>query len=373
MSRRTFLQTVAGWGSTVLASPLLGGCQQAASPPREPTVSSPVTATSETEPTSVPTAGPSPTAQGAQPTAGSDPTAQVVLVKTQDRVAGVQKALDLYGLAALKGKDLFLKPNFNSADTPPGSTHNDILSVLMQRLQAAGASRITVGDRSGMGDTRKVMRQKGILSMADELGFETLVFDELEADDWERVELPDSHWKRGFAIPRPVLQADGIVQTCCLKTHRFGGHFTLSLKNSVGLAAKQVPGERHNYMTELHVSRHQRRMIAEINAAYAPDLIVLDGVEAFVNAGPDKGKRVDAEVILVGTDRVAVDAVGVAILRHLGTTAAVSRGPIFGQEQIARAVELGLGVSGPEAIELVTADADSRAYADQIQEILLQG
>jgi uncharacterized protein (DUF362 family) len=299
--------------------------------------------------------------------------AQVVLVKTQDRVAGIQKALDLYGLAALKGKDLFLKPNFNSADTPPGSTHNDTLRILVQRLQAAGATRITVGDRSGMGDTRRVMQKKEILRMADELGFETLVFDELEADDWERTELSDGHWKKGFAMPRPVLQADGIVQTCCLKTHRFGGHFTLSLKNSVGFAAKQVPGESYNYMDELHRSRHQRRMIAEVNAAYAPDLIVLDGIEAFVNGGPAKGKRVDAEVILVGTDRVAVDAVGVAILRHFGTTAAVSRGPIFEQEQIARAVELGLGVSGPEGIELVTDDPDSRTYADQIQEILLQG
>jgi uncharacterized protein (DUF362 family) len=299
--------------------------------------------------------------------------AQVILVRTQDRVEGIQKALELWGLGALQGKDLFLKPNFNSADTPPGSTHNDTLSALVTELQAANVGRIIVGDRSGMGSTRRVMQQKEIFGMADELGFETLVFDELGADDWEMVQVPDGHWDRGFAVPRPVLQADGIVQTCCLKTHRFGGHFTLSLKNSVGLAAKRVPGESYNYMNELHNSRHQRRMIAEINAAYEPDLILLDGVEAFVSGGPDKGEQVSAEVILVGVDRVAVDAVGVAILRHLGTTPAVSRGSIFEQEQIARAVELGLGVSRPEAIELVADDPDSQDYAAQIQEILLQG
>ena len=44
------------------------------------------------------------------------------------------------------------------------------------------------------------------------------------------------------------------------------------------------------------------------------------------------------EVVLAGTDRVAVDAVGVALLRHFGTTPEVSRGAIFEQEQIARAV-----------------------------------
>ena len=55
-------------------------------------------------------------------------------------------------------------------------------------------------------------------------------------------------------------------------------------------------------------------------------------------------------VILAGTDRIAVDAVGVAILRHFGTTPEVSRGTIFEQEQIARAVELGLGIEADEEL-----------------------
>ena len=69
-----------------------------------------------------------------------------------------------------------------------------------------------------------------------------------------------------------------MVQTCYLKTHRFGGHFTLSLKNSVGFAAKTVPGNSYNFMRELHSSPHQRHMIAEINTAYKPDLVLLDGI-----------------------------------------------------------------------------------------------
>lgn len=101
--------------------------------------------------------------------------------------------------------------------------------------------------------------------------------------------------------------------------------------------------------------------------------MVLDGVEAFVEGGPDQGKKVNANVILAGTDRVAIDTVGVAVLRHFGTTPAVSRGAIFKQEQIARAVELGLGVTGPDKIELLTGDPASAAYAKQIQEILAQG
>ena len=298
--------------------------------------------------------------------------AQVAFVKTQDRKAGINKALDLLEINSMQGQDLFLKPNFNSADAPPGSTHNDTLSALVRTLQAMGADRITVGDRSGMGDTRSVMKQKGVFRLADELGFDVVVFDELDASGWEMMQVEGSHWQNGFAVARPVLEADGVIQTCCLKTHRYGGHFTMSLKNSVGLVAKSVPGERYDYMSELHSSPHQRHMIAEINVAYQPALIVVDGLEAFVDGGPDRGKRVAAQVILAGTDRVAIDAVGVAILRYFGTTPAVSQGSIFQQEQIARAVELGLGVDGPEKIELITDDPESAAYAGEIQQILQQ-
>lgn len=298
---------------------------------------------------------------------------RIALVKTTDRAAGVRKALELAGLAPVKGKHLFLKPNLNSADAPPGSTHPDVLTTLIQILHERGAGRLVVGDRSGMGDTRAVMSRKEIFRMGDELGFETVVLDELDEEGWQEVHVDGSHWQRGFAIARPALQADGIVQTCCLKTHRYGGHFTLSLKNTVGLVAKQVPGDNYDYMHELHGSPHQRLMIAEANAAYRPDMIVLDGVTAFTEGGPAQGKQVDAGVILAGTDRVALDAVGVAILRYLGTTPEVSRGPVFGQEQIARAAELGLGIRTPAEIELLTDDRPSAEYAAAIWPILMQG
>jgi uncharacterized protein (DUF362 family) len=111
-------------------------------------------------------------------------------------------------------------------------------------------------------------------------------------------------------------------------------------------------------------------MIAEINTAYSPDLIVLDGVEAFVDGGPAKGTRVKAGVVLAGNDRVAIDAVGVAILRSLGTTPEVSRGTIFEQEQIARAVELGLGVKSPTQIQFITDDTKSTEYARKLSNLL---
>ena len=300
----------------------------------------------------------------------SSSAARVALVKTTDRAAGVAKAIDLLSIGGFHGKDLFIKPNFNSADPTPGSTSEDTLAGIVKKLKAMGAGPLTIGDRSGMGDTREVMEKKHAFRLGKELGAKVVVFDDLSADDWEHLNHEDSHWRQGFAVPRLVRQAGGVVQTCCLKTHRFGGHFTLSLKNSVGLAAKTVPGNSYNFMHELHSSPDQRRMIAEINTAYRPDLIVLDGIQAFINGGPEEGKLVNSNVILAGTDRVAIDAVGVALLRYYGTTKEVSRGAIFEQEQIARAVQLKIGVEGPGQIELITGDGDSAEYAKHIRAIL---
>ena len=146
----------------------------------------------------------------------------------------------------------------------------------------------------------------------------------------------------------------------------------MSLKNSVGMVATDLAGYGNQFMDELHTSSHQRKMIAEINTAYTPALIILDGVEAFTSGGPAKGRQVAPEVVLAGTDRIAIDAVGVALLRYFKTTSNVSQGPIFQQEQIARAVEPGLGVASPYKIKLVTGDSKSAAFAEKIQDILVQ-
>jgi uncharacterized protein (DUF362 family) len=297
-------------------------------------------------------------------------TARVAFVKTSDRAVGVRRAIEILNSNTVRGKDLFIKANFNSADPTPGSTHTDTLAALIRTLRAMGAGPLTLGERSGMGSTRHVLETMKVFDLARELDVHTLILDELPATEWQLQQPVDTHWQRGFALPRPVLRAGGIVQTCCLKTHRFGGHFTLSLKNSVGLAAKRLPGDAYNFMSELHGSPHQRRMIAEINAAYRPDLVVLDGVDAFVNGGPDIGTIVHSQVVLAGVDRVAIDAIGVALLRHHGTTPEVSAGPIFEQEQLKRAVELNLGVGSPHHIDLVTDDAESAKYATAIGAVL---
>jgi len=292
---------------------------------------------------------------------------KVSLIRTADRASGILRAIDLLGINPVKGKDVLLKPNFNTADPFPGSTHNDTLTHLVLQLKTMGATSITIGERSGPPDTADVLQDKGIYGLCEKLGVGLIDFEKLPAGDWVRITPEKSSWRNGFDVARPVLESPCVVTTCCLKTHGFGGVFTMSLKLSVGVTRKKN-------MTELHSSfLSMRRMIAEINQAYAPKLILLDGIEAFVDGGPGRGTRKKADVILAGTDRIAIDAVGVAILKELGSNSAIMGKKIFEQEQISRAVELGLGVSRPQDIELVTSDAQGKEYAGRLGKILEQG
>lgn len=312
-----------------------------------------------------------------EPAAAQSRPYTAALVRTRDRRAGMRAAVALLGLgqrSPFAGKAVVLKPNFNSADPYPGSTHSEMLAALVEWLRERGARSVAVADRSGMGNTRRVMEAKGVFDLGRRMGFEAVPIDELPAAEWERLPLAGGHWSHGVEIPRLFTGAQALVQTCCLKTHRFGGHFTMSLKNSVGMVAGTSARDGYEYMRELHASPNQRAMIAEINTAYTPDLVVLDALEAFVRGGPDRGTLERPGVIVAATNRVALDAVGVAMLRLYETTPEVAQGRIFEQAQIRRAVELGLGARGPEEIELVAAaDGESQTYASRVREVLGKG
>ncbi len=286
---------------------------------------------------------------------------EVYVIKTNDRGLGIKELLKHLDLESLSGKRIALKANYNSADSFPASTHINTVSALINALKEKGAS-IVLAERSGMGNTREVLEELGVTGLAGKEGFDVVVLD--ESSEW--VMEKQEHWKRGFLFPKVFRDADAIIQTCCLKTHRYGGHFTMSLKNSVGMVAKYDPDDGYNYMSELHSSRHQRLMIAEINVAYEPAFVIMDGIAGFSKGGPDTGTLIEPGIMLASRDRVALDAAGVAILRIYGTTSEVSVGRIFEQEQIARAAELGLGASSPDEIEVVAVNNEASGICDAI-------
>ena len=295
---------------------------------------------------------------------------KVAFVKTEDRANGVKSSITTLGINPVKNKDVLIKPNFNTADPTPGSTHNDTLMALVDEVWNMGAKSISLGERS-YPLTREVMNEKGILPLLKQKDVHVIDFDGLDQKDWVEFKPKDSHWKNGFRIARPILETECLISTCCLKTHQFGGVFTLSLKLHVGV----VPTFRHGYpyMDELHQSPYQQEMIAEINQPFSPDIIVLDGIDVFTDGGPATGKRAKGNIFLASTDRVAIDAVGVAVLKTLGSNSAIMNRKIFDQRQIARASGLGIGVSSVSEIDIISADQESMAFRTEVADELLSG
>ncbi|MBE0526050.1 MAG: DUF362 domain-containing protein [Candidatus Thorarchaeota archaeon] len=288
---------------------------------------------------------------------------KVAVISTNDRVYGVNTSFELLGINPVNGKDVVFKPNFNTADPAPASTDMETFRQIVIKMREMGAKKITVAERCGPANTEEAFKQKGIYELANEFDLSIVNLSTAPREQWVLKNPKGNHWRDGFLFSRVYDEAECVIETCCLKTHQYGGHFTLSLKNATAL----VPRDGYPLMKELHSSPHQRKMIAEINAAYKWDMIIMDGVVSFVDGGPMEGTRVDSNVFVAGTDKIAIDAVGVALLRIHITTPEVSKGPIFEQEQIARAVELGIGISSSDEIEFLTDSPESDALVEKIK------
>jgi uncharacterized protein (DUF362 family) len=295
----------------------------------------------------------------------------VAIVQGADRRKAIRLAWDMLAEPGFSGKSIWLKASYNSPHPFPATTHPESLRTVIEILRESGCGTVTLVERSGMGDTRDVWRALGVPAIAREIGLEALALEDLPASEWETCVFAGSHWKQGFEIPKPLQEGAVVVQICNLRTHRFGAHYSASLKNALGVVAKySSSAEKRNYMVELHDSPDQRLMIAEVNQAFSPAVTFMDAMKVFVSEGPERGEVAGPGVIAASRDRVALDAVGFALLRLYNARLPGRRRNVFEQEPIKRAAELGLGVRSPEQIRLLTPDAGSETLAVQLKALM---
>ncbi|UCG78771.1 MAG: DUF362 domain-containing protein, partial [Nitrospirota bacterium] len=141
---------------------------------------------------------------------------KIALVSTSDRKDGVERAIDLLGVNPAEGREVFLKPNFNTADEFPGSTHNDTLIAMIEKLKKMGSKKITVGDRSGPVSTASVLKDKGIQDICDKHDVELINFEELPDTQWVHIKPELCSWRNGFFFARPVIDSECVVTSGCL-------------------------------------------------------------------------------------------------------------------------------------------------------------
>ena len=253
------------------------------------------------------------------------------------------------GLGFIKpGQTVLVKPNVNSADPCPGTTNPQVLYEVVRLVWERDPKRVIVGDRSWYrATTRECMKKTGIYDAANEARAEVVYF---EDGPWRRVRPEGAkHWGKGFSVTGFLSVPDHIITLPVLKTHRLAT-FTMALKNSVGF----IPPEER--LETLHSQSHAEprfgSLIAEINLAVNISFVIMDGTRAFVSGGPSTGEVAEPGLMVATSDRIANDAVGLAILKVLGSTPAIMEKSVWEQPQLKRAVELGLGVKGAAEIDL---------------------
>ncbi|MBT9149413.1 MAG: hypothetical protein DDT27_01497 [Dehalococcoidia bacterium] len=249
---------------------------------------------------------------------------------TGDLRSDVARAVEVIGgWEWLSGAETVLvKPNYNSAHPPPGSTATDFLRAVLLLLREHGAEKLIVGESTSQLNHRKVMEQAGVFHVTQELDVPVVVFDE---DGWENVTVGGQYLKR-VKLTRTLRRVDRVVYLCCPKAHH-AAQFTGSLKLGMGFVS--------NWRRTLWHFRHLQEKIADLNLVLKPDLIVADMRRTFIAGGPATGELREPDLLLASRNRVAIDVEAIRIIQSFpGHSLPDEAGTVT---QIARATELGLG------------------------------
>jgi len=324
----------------------------------EPTPTPKTTATPTPEPTDTPTAEPMAT-PAPEPTPTPGPSlVTVALVRGEGVAQMVRRAVELAGgfTGLSSGATVLIKPNVNSDDPYPGTTNPEVVRAVVELVKEYGPRRTIVADRSNPAyDTLPAMKKVGIHQAAIEAGAEVMP---LEGYEWVGVDPPGAeNWPGGFEFSALPQEVDYMITLPVTKTHFIAG-YTMALKNTVGLIH---PGSRN--LLHSRAGRQFGAMLAEINLARPADFVVMDGTRAFISGGPAHGQLREPNIVLATSDLVAADVVGLALLKNLGAPSLLA-GNSWEEPQVARAVELGLGVSDASQVELV---AEGVAEIDEIR------
>ncbi|MCX5866552.1 MAG: DUF362 domain-containing protein [Proteobacteria bacterium] len=288
----------------------------------------------------------------------------VAAVRKTTVADSVRRAVELSGgLDFIQpGQTVLLKPNLNSPDPFPATTNPEVVSAMIGLVKEKDPGRVILSDRSWYIDpTTKILNVTGIGDVARDAGAEVIPFDDGE---WVQVNPAGAeNWTQGFSIPALIQQVDHVISMPVAKTHRIA-YFTMALKNWVGITS---PADRQFKLHLLALEPKFGSMIAEIHLAVRADLYVMDATKVFVTEGPHEGDVRDPGLIIASRDPVACDVFGLSLLKYLGTEARIQDVSVWNQVMIRRAIELGLGASGPEGIELL---ADGIPELDAIRVIL---
>jgi uncharacterized protein (DUF362 family) len=232
----------------------------------------------------------------------------VAIVKGENPVETTISALKLIetdvedALAESRKKQILIKPNYiNSKHPSTGiTTDSRVIEGVVKFLKTGDmASNVIIGEGSGFADTLQAFKIAGVDVVADRWGVNLV---DLNKDEFVEAQVPNPLNLKKIRVAKTALESM-IISVPKLKPHRIAT-VTLSMKNMMGALATKG---------SMHMGTSLSENIADLASVLTPSLAVVDGVIAG-EGHETSGDPVPMNLVIAGTDPVATDAVGAAVM-----------------------------------------------------------
>jgi uncharacterized protein (DUF362 family) len=206
---------------------------------------------------------------------------------------------DVY-VALSSKKPILIKPNYiNSKHPSTGiTTDSRVIEGIVKFLKQLKTGEITIGEGSGFADTFQAFKVAGVDAVAERWGVKLV---DLNKDAFVEVDPPNPLSLKKVKVAKTALEST-IISVPKLKLHRIAT-VTLSLKNMMGALASKG---------SMHTGRLSENIV-DLASVLRPSISVVDGIIAG-EGHETSGNPVEMNLVIAGTDPVAVDAVGSAVM-----------------------------------------------------------
>jgi len=201
---------------------------------------------------------------------------------------------------------VLIKPNLTAEENlwEKGIVTGPIfMQALIEEVQKAKPAEMVIAEAIAVGlNTKKAFAANGYEEVARATGARLL---DLYDGEFEAIKTPEKGILKSVRVSKEVLRADFFINAPVLKTH-FASTLTAAMKNLKGTTTYDEK-KRFHYLG-------LNQAVAELNAVLKPHLIVVDGLIALEGDGPIAGTPVGLNLLMAGTDAVAVDTVAARIM-----------------------------------------------------------
>lgn len=226
--------------------------------------------------------------------------------------AATARALEALGGISrfgVQGRTVVLKPNMSFSNPPEwgSTTHPEVVAAVAQACMEGGARRVLVLDHP-LRPAILCLKHSGIQEACRRIsGVHVLAVEERKF--FQEAKVPGGQVLERVEVLREVLDKPVLINLPQAKSHSNTG-VSLGIKNLMGLI-----WDRFSFHSRYDINQ----ALADLASLIRPQLTILDATRALVSGGPGgPGEVVRPQLIIAGTDPVAVDSYGVTVASWYG-------------------------------------------------------